>query len=157
MTKMINAANRTIRVACALIEDGEKLLFVRKKNTPWFMQAGGKIEPGETPLQALERELAEEIGYVSDPHNLPTFIDTFSAPAVNETGWTVVGEAFHVHLAKPDAAALQASAEIAEAVWVTPQEAAALPLAPLSVSWLVPLAERLYLRPQTTPETRATS
>jgi len=49
---------RTIWIAAALIEDGEgRLLLIRKAGTEWFMQAGGKIEDGESPLAALRREL----------------------------------------------------------------------------------------------------
>ena len=52
-----------IRIAAALIDDGAgNLLLVRKTGTQWFMQAGGKIEAGETALYALQRELDEEIG-----------------------------------------------------------------------------------------------
>jgi len=52
-----------IRIAAAVIvrPDGMTLL-VRKRGTSAFMQPGGKIEPGETPEQALSRELSEEIG-----------------------------------------------------------------------------------------------
>ena len=52
-----------IRVAAALIvDDGGRLLLVRKSGTSVFMQPGGKYEPGETGAQTLARELHEELG-----------------------------------------------------------------------------------------------
>lgn len=48
-------ARSTIRIAATLIDDDRGLLLiVRKAGPPWFMQAGGKIEPSETPLRALQ-------------------------------------------------------------------------------------------------------
>ena len=48
----------TIRISAALMDDDAgRLLLVRKAGTRWFMQPGGKVEPGETALSALEREL----------------------------------------------------------------------------------------------------
>ncbi|KGE76866.1 NUDIX domain-containing protein, partial [Halomonas salina] len=52
-----------LHIAAALIEDAEgRLLLVRKRGTEAFMQAGGKIEPDESPDEALARELEEELG-----------------------------------------------------------------------------------------------
>lgn len=46
----MEALTRTIRIAAALIDDDTgQLLLVRKAGTRWFMQAGGKIEDGESP------------------------------------------------------------------------------------------------------------
>jgi len=43
-----------IRIAAALLTDARgRLLLVRKRGTAWFMQPGGKIEPGEQPFDAL--------------------------------------------------------------------------------------------------------
>ncbi|WP_218777473.1 NUDIX domain-containing protein [Acetobacter orientalis] len=51
-----------LTLATALIVNTRKqVLLVRKKGTTAFMQAGGKIAPQETPLEALIRELKEEL------------------------------------------------------------------------------------------------
>ncbi|ANI79720.1 MULTISPECIES: NUDIX domain-containing protein [Sphingobium] len=60
---MSTARAPTIRIAAALIDsDRGRMLLVRKAGTPWFMQAGGKIEESETPFPAPQRELLEELG-----------------------------------------------------------------------------------------------
>ena len=56
-----------IHVAAGIVENeaGEFLLSSRPEGKPYagyWEFAGGKIEAGETPLQALKREFAEELG-----------------------------------------------------------------------------------------------
>lgn len=53
---------RTLHIAAAcLFDEAGRLLLVRKCGTQMFMLPGGKRESGETPLQALIRELDEEL------------------------------------------------------------------------------------------------
>lgn len=129
----------TIRIAAALIDDGDgRLLLVRKAGTRWSMQAGGKIEPGESARSALRRELREEIGLaVCDDQLHP--LGRFTAAAANEAGCVVEAEIFHIRSRHRPGT----SAEIAEAIWVGHAEAAALPLAPLTRDHILPLARRL--------------
>lgn len=50
----------------AFIRNGERLLFVRRRaggdlSECWELP-GGKVDPGESPQEALQRELHEELG-----------------------------------------------------------------------------------------------
>ncbi len=129
----------TIRIAAALIDDGQgRTLLVRKAKTAFFMQAGGKIEPGETPLEALLRELKEEIGLDLLDH-APRHLGCFMAEAANESGHLVEAELFHIRTARQP----QASAEIEETIWIALDRADELTLAPLTRDHVLPLARRL--------------
>ena len=51
-----------IRCASLVDRQGETLLLVKTKKVPLWYLPGGKIDPGETPKQALKREIFEELG-----------------------------------------------------------------------------------------------
>jgi 8-oxo-dGTP diphosphatase len=67
-------------VAALLVGKDDRLLLVRKRGTNAFMQPGGKIEPRETPIVALLRELHEELGLVIPP-DAARHLGRFVAPA----------------------------------------------------------------------------
>ena len=48
-------------IICRHGKQTHKWLWLRKPNAAWTLP-GGKIEPGETPVQAAERELLEKTG-----------------------------------------------------------------------------------------------
>lgn len=116
-----------IRVAAAVIVDDDgRLLLVRKRGTSTFMQPGGKLEPGETPAQALARELEEEVGVTVDSNGFE-YLGRFATDAANEVGHALDAEMFFVRVSGPVAAA----AEIDEVAWVHPSEMPGRPIAPL--------------------------
>lgn len=128
----------TLQLAAALILDERgRMLVVRKRGATLFQQAGGKLDPGETAVDALIRELNEEIGLRVDPHALIP-LGRFRAPAANEAGVTVEAEVFRLDLVAPR---IEAAAEIEEVRWIDPARAATVPLAPLTRDRLVPLAK----------------
>ncbi len=55
-----------IKVAAAVIVSDGKILAAKRKNERlgggFWEFPGGKLEPGETPKQACQREVAEELG-----------------------------------------------------------------------------------------------
>lgn len=53
-----------------LLNKDNHLLVVRKKGSAFYMLAGGKIEEKELPIQALIRELKEELNLVVAEDNL---------------------------------------------------------------------------------------
>jgi 8-oxo-dGTP diphosphatase len=62
----VNSKQRDIkRRATVICRDEREILFVRKRNAKWNLP-GGRVETGETPLQAAIREMAEETGMTFD-------------------------------------------------------------------------------------------
>lgn len=136
-TSRSEAGTEVIRIVAALVmnADGESLL-VRKRGTSTFMQPGGKLLEGEEPLQALERELREELGCGVTSSEL---LGSYTAPAANEPGATVEAQIFKVTLAGQPCA----QAEIDEAVWVDPDALDGLAIAPLSRTFVMPIARAM--------------
>ncbi|KRP46464.1 8-oxo-dGTP pyrophosphatase MutT, NUDIX family [Pseudomonas libanensis] len=125
---------KKIRIAAALLirDDGQTLL-VRKRGTQAFMQPGGKIDAGEQPVEALARELYEELNLRIDP-GTAVYLGQFSAPAANEPGFTVQAELFQMQVNEVVAPA----AEIEEICWIDPAGDGGLHLAPLTRDLILP-------------------
>jgi 8-oxo-dGTP pyrophosphatase MutT (NUDIX family) len=120
--------DRVIRIVAAVIVDSrDRLLLVRKRGTTAFMQPGGKIDPGESAVEALRRELVEELGvHITDADVRD--LGRHGAPAANEPGHVVDAQLFMVDVhTEPHPAA-----EIDEMVWIDPAAPGDIELAPLT-------------------------
>jgi DNA polymerase III epsilon subunit-like protein/8-oxo-dGTP pyrophosphatase MutT (NUDIX family) len=124
-----------LRVAAAIINDAEgRTLLVRKRGSSTFMQAGGKIERGESAVDALSRELLEEVGLELDL-GATEYLGSFRADAANEADTVIRAEVF----ALTTTAVLVASFEIEELLWIDTDEPAGVQLAPLTRDTILPL------------------
>ncbi len=128
-----------LRVAAGILIDAEgRTLLVRKRGTTAFMQAGGKIEEGESAVDALARELREEIGLELDPDHTE-YLGSHRAIAANEPDTVIRAEVFALAISPESAAAVKAGGEIAEVRWLSQDEAAEIELAPLTRDTILPL------------------
>lgn len=127
-----------ITVAAAVIlNEQQQLLLVRKKNTDYFMQVGGKLEPDELPEQTMLREIDEEIGGQA---TIQQFIGRFETPAANEANHLLVSYVYQVELKKFP----KIDAEIAEMKWIDLDDQQTL-LAPLTQQIVIPWCKQNLL------------
>lgn len=121
-----------IEVVGAIIRDpAGRLLTVRKRGTGRFMLPGGKREPGEEELTALDRELGEELGASLAS---ATLLGRFEAQAANEAGATVRSSAYLVEITGE----ISIQAEIEELLWIDPANPPDVPIAPLLLDHILP-------------------
>ncbi len=124
-----------LRVAAAIITDATgRTLLVRKRGTTAFMQAGGKIEPGESALQALTRELREEVGLDVDL-DTTEYLGSFRAEAANEPDTVIRAEVFAMSIDR----IVVPSEEIEQVIWIETDEPFGIELAPLTRDTVLPL------------------
>jgi len=105
--------NGDIYKAAGLLVKDRKVLAERSMGKPVFVQPGGRIEPAETPEQALVRELKEELGIDVDEADLEP-LGRFSAEAANHPGQKVHMETFLVTKWRGE---IQKNSEVEELLW----------------------------------------
>jgi len=122
--------------AAVIVSTDGRALIVRKHGAVVFQQPGGKPDPGESATDAVLREVAEETGIRAAVEDLVA-LGRFEEAAANEPGHRVVADAYLLRVGEAHA---QASAEIAELRWITEDDVASTPLAPLSRTHLIRVA-----------------
>lgn len=125
-----------IKIIAALISDEQgRVLLVRKRGTEFFMQPGGKIDPGELASETLAREIEEELG-CKVVHGSEEYLGNFVAEAANEPGHMLEAELYRLQIGGDP----QPLAEIEELIWVFPGSPDHLKLAPFTRDSVLPIA-----------------
>ena len=124
---MHSAGSPALQVVAGLIERDDTLLLARRRsddrhNPGLWEFPGGKVEPGETPEQALARELREELGIEVD---VGRQVDRLSE--LREDGVVIHLALYRCELLSGTPHPLQADA----VCWLHPGEAKPLALASL--------------------------
>ncbi|SIM62484.1 NUDIX hydrolase [Micromonospora cremea] len=101
------------KVAWILIEDGRVLSTRSRGKDVWYLP-GGKREPGETDLDTLRREVAEELSVAVDVAGA-VHVGTFTAQAHGHAAGTTVR--MTCYRAEHDGE-LRPANEIAEVAWL---------------------------------------
>lgn len=128
-----------IHKAAGIIIRDKKLLVERSEGKEFFISPGGSIEDGETPRQALVRELKEEFMIDVTEDALLEF-GTFEAAAANDPDKVVVMNVFIVGSftgePTPDN-------EVEEIKWVTTADYGKIPIGSIFEHEVMPrLAEQ---------------
>ncbi len=100
--------------SAGVIIQNRQALIVRPHHKDIFIQPGGKIEAGESAIQALIRELAEELQIQVKPRDLE-FLHESNAPAAGQTHRIVH---MQVYLVKAWKGNIAPANEIAELRWI---------------------------------------
>jgi 8-oxo-dGTP diphosphatase len=72
-----------LKVVAYAVVDQQQLLLVRKRNTTKFMFPGGKLKAGESELEAVIREVQEELNCEVERSSV-YFLGHFTTMAANE-------------------------------------------------------------------------
>jgi 8-oxo-dGTP pyrophosphatase MutT (NUDIX family) len=78
-----------LSTAGLLVIEDRKLLLAYSRNKQCFYLPGGKIDPDETAVTALCREIAEEMNVTIEAHELDYYTH-ISAPAYGEENGTMM-------------------------------------------------------------------
>ncbi|HEY9743026.1 MAG TPA: NUDIX hydrolase [Coleofasciculaceae cyanobacterium] len=107
--------SKQVEVAIAILHTSDRFLMQLRDNIPGIIYPGcwgffgGHIDPGETPEEAVKRELLEEIGYA--PPAVSEFAcysdaqvlrHVFHAPLTVELNQLVLGEGWDMGLVSPE-------------------------------------------------------
>ena len=115
-----------LAVSAVIVRDGQ-FLIVRRAHPPvegLFTLPGGRVEAGETLVQAIRREVREETGLTIEPQALAGYRDVITRGDGDRVERHFVVLAF---AARWVAGEPRPNEEISEIRWIRPSELAALP------------------------------
>lgn len=142
------AIRELMKIGLAMIKE-DSLLVVRKRGTICFILPGGKPEGRENDLEALRRELREELGCVVVA---PRYAGAFTDKAADLQN-TVVTVRLYTGTLRGEP---QPASEIEELAWLKLTQPVNLPLAPSITNKILPyLRDRITAKaPKAGPRSR---
>jgi len=114
-----------LAVSAAILRDSE-LLIVRRKKMPaqgLFTLPGGAVEPGESLVEAVTREVKEETGLIVEPFKLLGYREAIGR---DETGQVKRHFVILPFAARFVSGELRLDGELSEARWIGPSGLAGL-------------------------------
>lgn len=102
-----------MEVAGVIFDDDGRILVLRKRGGARFTLPGGKLEEGETAVEAVIREVGEELGLKLDPTQL-SLLGSVQGMAANEADTAIRSTVFVC----TDVVPTGIHAEIDEARWI---------------------------------------
>lgn len=127
--------------AAGLIIVNKKLLLEKSGGKDTYVVPGGRIEIGETPQEALMRELLEEFKIATDLNNFE-FLGSFIVNNAKIVGSKVKMETY---LVKEWVGSIQMDNEIEGIAWVDSSNSDGLILSPFASDIVLPMLKERYL------------
>jgi 8-oxo-dGTP diphosphatase len=129
-----------VHVAAGILIKDKKLLITRDRGQEHFTSPGGRLEPGEAPIQTLIRELREETDVDIKEENC-RFLGTYFAPAIGagSFGKKVRMEAFFVDKwqGRP-----QPKNEIEEVKWISSELSGGIKIGHIFGELIIPMLKK---------------
>ncbi len=107
-----------IHKAAGIIIKDRHFLVTRSAGKDIFIAPGGKLEPGETVVEALAREMTEEVNITIDTSTLEVLGTFFAQAAAGHRNRSIQMDTFIIHEYEGE---LSASSEVEELSWVNTQ------------------------------------
>lgn len=127
--------------AAGIIISDRRLLVTKSYNKDSYVSPGGKLEIGESPVQALIRELNEELHLRVSAEDLKPF-GSFSAPAAGQEYRLVHMDVFIVSSWTGD---IQPGREIEQLMWLSSRIPAGLKVGSIFEHEVIPRLKSLNL------------
>jgi 8-oxo-dGTP diphosphatase len=131
----MTAQQTIVKVGLAVMHEN-RLLLVRKRGGKSYILPGGKLEAGENDLEALVREIDEELGCALDRETL-VFLGAFSDVAADLTNTLVVVRLYGAQLV----GAPKPKSEIECLTWFAPDLSEPVTLAPSIQNQILPFLQ----------------
>jgi mutator protein MutT len=130
-----------IHKAAGIIIQRGKLLHEKSMGKPAYIAPGGRIEEGESPKQALIRELKEELSITVKEADLEPF-DMFTAEAANHPGQIVHMQVYTVKKWQGD---IKAANEVEKLLWLDSTIPAGISVGSICEHRIIPRLKQLGL------------